>query len=59
MDEQLQKAMLEDRLNDKISSRPTPDQLLQEGKLQDDPRSPEERYEESIEEEYAQREGVA
>lgn len=51
--------MLEDKLNDKISHRPTPEELVKGGVLQEDPRSPEERYEEAIEEEYAKREGGA
>lgn len=57
--QQLQKHMLGDKLNDKISHRPTPDALLKEGVLHDDPRSPEEKYEEAIELEYAKREGGA
>lgn len=58
-DKQLQKHMLGDKLNDKISHRPTPDTLLKEGVLHEDPRSPDEKYEEAIEEEYAKREGGA
>jgi hypothetical protein len=57
--QQLQKHMLGDKLNDKISHRPTPDALLKEGVLHEDPRSPEEKYQEAIEEEYAKREGGA
>lgn len=51
--------MLEDKLNDKISQRPDPEDLMKGGVLRDDPRSPEEKYEEAIEEEYAKREGGA
>lgn len=56
---ELQKHMLGDKLNDKISHRPTPDALLKEGVLHEDPRSPEEKYEEAIDLEYAKREGGA
>lgn len=56
---QLQKHMLEDKLNDKISHRPDPEKLIKEGVLHDDPRSPSEKYEEAIEDEYAKREGGA
>ncbi|KAL6877002.1 hypothetical protein J3F83DRAFT_727787 [Trichoderma novae-zelandiae] len=56
---ELQKHMLEDKLNDKISHRPSPDSLLKDGVLHEDPRSPEEKYEEAIELEYAKREGGA
>lgn len=56
---QLQKHMRADSLNDKISHRPTPEKLLKEGVLHDDPRSPDEKYAEAIEEEYAKREGGA
>jgi hypothetical protein len=58
-DKQLQKHMLGDKLNDKISHRPDPDTLIKEGLLREDPRSPEEKYQEAIEEEYAKREGGA
>lgn len=51
--------MLEDKLNDKISHRPAPEALLKGGVLHEDPRSPEEKYEEAIEDEYAKREGGA
>lgn len=57
--QQLQKHMLGDKLNDKISHRPTPDALLKGGVLHEDPRSAEEKYEEAMEEEYAKREGGA
>ncbi|KAM0245574.1 hypothetical protein ACHAQJ_010529 [Trichoderma viride] len=56
---ELQKHMLGDKLNDKISHRPDPDTLIKEGLLREDPRSPEEKYQEAIEEEYAKREGGA
>ncbi|KAL7796842.1 hypothetical protein V8C37DRAFT_371650 [Trichoderma ceciliae] len=56
---ELQKNMLGDKLNDKILHRPTPDTLLKEGVLHEDPRSPDEKYEEAIELEYAKREGGA
>lgn len=51
--------MLENTLNDKISHRPDPEALIREGVLQEDPRSPEEKYKEAIEDEYAKREGGA
>ncbi|CEJ88706.1 Putative RPEL repeat protein [[Torrubiella] hemipterigena] len=56
---ELQKHMLEDKLNDKIQNRPDPEDLVKGGVLHEDPRSAEERYEEAIEEEYAKREGGA
>lgn len=51
--------MRADSLNDKISHRPSPDKLIQEGVLRDDPRSPEDKYLEAMEDEYAKREGGA
>lgn len=51
--------MLEDKLNDKISHRPDPEDLIKGGVLHEDPRSPDEKYEEAIEDEYAKREGGA
>lgn len=51
--------MRADQLNDKISQRPTPEKLVEEGVLREDPRSAEEKYEEAIELEYAKREGGA
>lgn len=51
--------MLEDKLNDKLSNRPNPEDLVKGGVLEEDPRSAEEKYEEAIEEEYAKREGGA
>ncbi|KAI1173598.1 hypothetical protein F4777DRAFT_557423 [Nemania sp. FL0916] len=56
---ELAKHMRADSLNDKISHRPSPEQLLKEGVLHDDPRSPDEKYAEAIEGEYAKREGGA
>ncbi|KAI0377579.1 RPEL repeat protein [Hypomontagnella monticulosa] len=56
---ELAKHMRADSLNEKISHRPAPEKLIQEGVLHEDPRSPEEKYEEAIEEEYAKREGGA
>jgi hypothetical protein len=56
---ELKRHMLEDQLNDKISHRPDPEALIKEGVLQEDPRSPEEKYKEAIEDEYAKREGGA
>ncbi|KAI1131876.1 hypothetical protein F5Y10DRAFT_232760 [Nemania abortiva] len=56
---ELAKHMRADSLNEKISHRPSPEQLLKNGVLHDDPRSPEEKYAEAIEEEYAKREGGA
>ncbi|KAH7133437.1 hypothetical protein B0J13DRAFT_102220 [Dactylonectria estremocensis] len=40
---ELQKHMLEDKLNDKISHRPAPEELIKEGVLLDDPRAAEEK----------------
>lgn len=51
--------MRADSLNEKIAHRPSPEELIKEGVLREDPRSPEERYEEAIEEEYAKRDGGA
>lgn len=61
---QLEKHMLEDKLNDKISHRPDPEDLIKEGVLHDDPRTVAQdeaakKYEEAIEDEYAKREGGA
>jgi hypothetical protein len=56
---ELEKHMRADSLNEKIAHRPSPDSLLKEGVLHDDPRSPEARYAEAIEDEYAKREGGA
>lgn len=59
--------MRADSLNDKLSHRPQPEELVSKGVLKEDPTSPvegnresaEKRYEEAIEEEYAKREGGA
>lgn len=60
--------MRADSLNDKISHRPRPEDLVGKGILEEDPTSPSEEkkqkerdalYEERIEEEYAKREGGA
>ncbi len=51
--------MLSDKLNDKIGHRPSPEELIKRGVLDDDPRSPEEKYAERMEDEYAKREGGA
>lgn len=56
---QLAKHMRADSLNEKISHRPPPEKLLENGVLRDDPRSADEKYAEAIEEEYAKREGGA
>lgn len=56
---QLQRNMLGDKLNDKISHRPDPEDLVKGGVLHEDPRSAEQKYEEAIEDEYAKREGGA
>jgi hypothetical protein len=51
--------MRADSLNEKISHRPKPEDLIKQGVLHEDPTSPDETYEEKIEEEYAKREGGA
>lgn len=53
--------MRADSLNEKIAHRPSPDDLIKKGVLSpdEDPRSPEEKYKEAIEGEYAKREGGA
>lgn len=56
---QLEKHMRQDSLNEKIAHRPSPEELIKEGLLHEDPRSPEEKYAEAIEDEYAKREGGA
>lgn len=56
---ELQRHMRADSLNEKISHRPSPEALIKDGVLHDDPRSPEEKYAEAMEEEYAKREGGA
>ncbi|KAI8958068.1 hypothetical protein F5Y11DRAFT_337518 [Daldinia sp. FL1419] len=56
---ELARHMRADSLNEKISHRPPPEKLIKDGVLHEDPRSPEEKYAEAIEEEYAKREGGA
>ncbi|KAK3319963.1 hypothetical protein B0T19DRAFT_275744 [Cercophora scortea] len=56
---ELEKHMRADSLNEKIAHRPSPETLIKDGVLHDDPRSPEEKYAEAMEEEYAKREGGA
>ncbi|KAI0121158.1 hypothetical protein BJ170DRAFT_148143 [Xylariales sp. AK1849] len=56
---ELEKHMRADSLNDKIANRPPPEKLVEEGVLREDPRSPEDKYAEAIEDEYAKREGGA
>jgi hypothetical protein len=61
---ELEKHMRADSLNEKISHRPKPEDLIKEGILTEDPTSVEETdadklYRENIEEEYAKREGGA
>lgn len=51
--------MLGDKLNDKISHRPSPEELVKGGVLHEDPRTAEQKYDEAIEDEYAKREGGA
>jgi hypothetical protein len=52
--------MRKDSLNEKISHRPTPEELIKQGVLHEDPTSTDEAtYEEKMEEEYAKREGGA
>lgn len=56
---ELQKHMRADNLNEKLSHRPTAEELIKEGVLHEDPTSADALYEERIEEEYAKREGGA
>lgn len=51
--------MLEDKLNDKISHRPAPEKLIEDGVLHNDPRTADQKYDEAIQDEYAKREGGA
>lgn len=52
--------MRADSLNEKISHRPKPEDLVREGVLKEDPTNPNEpSYEEKMEDEYAKREGGA
>ncbi|KAH6615412.1 hypothetical protein B0J18DRAFT_468711 [Chaetomium sp. MPI-SDFR-AT-0129] len=55
----LEKHMRADSLNEKIAHRPSPEALIKEGVLHEDPRSADDKYKEAIEEEYAKREGGA
>ncbi|OLN92836.1 MKL/myocardin-like protein 2 [Colletotrichum chlorophyti] len=56
---ELERHMRADSLNDKISHRPAPEDLVREGVLKEDPRTVDDKYAEAIEEEYAKREGGA
>lgn len=61
---ELEKHMRADSLNEKLSNRPKPEDLVRGGVLLEDPTSPSKKeadalYEENIEEEYAKREGGA
>ncbi|KAK4142838.1 uncharacterized protein C8A04DRAFT_37887 [Dichotomopilus funicola] len=56
---ELEKHMRADSLNEKIAHRPSPEALIKEGVLHEDPRSADDKYKEAIEEEYAKREGGA
>jgi hypothetical protein len=59
---ELEKHMRADSLNEKISHRPKPEDLIKEGILTEDPTEvsdADKAYEERIEEEYAKREGGA
>ncbi|KAJ9150213.1 hypothetical protein NKR23_g3820 [Pleurostoma richardsiae] len=58
---ELEKHMRADSLNEKIAHRPTPEELIKKGVLapEEDPRSPDEKYQEAIEDEYAKWEGGA
>jgi hypothetical protein len=46
---ELERHFKADTLNDKIAHRPSPDELIKKGVLDEDPRSPEEKYAEAIE----------
>ena len=56
---ELEKHMRADSLNEKLGHRPKPEDLIREGVLKEDPTSPDETYEEKMEDEYAKREGGA
>jgi hypothetical protein len=56
---ELEMRMRADSLNEKISHRPKPEDLIKQGVLHEDPTSPVETYEEKMEDEYAKREGGA
>jgi hypothetical protein len=51
--------MRRDSLHDKLSHRPTAEELIKGGVLHEDPTSVDDLYTERIEEEYAKREGGA
>lgn len=51
--------MRADSLNEKIAHRPAPETVLEKHIIHEDPRSPEDKYAEAIEDEYAKREGGA
>lgn len=51
--------MRADSLNEKISHRPKPEDLIKGGVLHENPTSPDALYAERIEDEYAKREGGA
>lgn len=51
--------MRADSLSEKISHRPSPEDLMRGGVLREDPRTAEQKYAEAIEDEYAKREGGA
>lgn len=51
--------MRRDSLHDKLSHRPTAEELIKGGVLHEDPASVDDLYDERIEEEYAKREGGA
>lgn len=55
----LEKHMRADSLNEKISHRPKPEDLVKEGILTEDPTEIDKKYEEAMEDEYAKREGGA
>ncbi|KAK0714272.1 hypothetical protein B0T21DRAFT_296926 [Apiosordaria backusii] len=56
---ELEKQMRADSLNEKIAHRPAPEAVLEKHIIHEDPRSPEDKYAEAIEDEYAKREGGA
>jgi hypothetical protein len=56
---ELEKHMRADSLNEKISHRPKPEDLIKGGVLHEDPTLPDETYEQKMEDEYAKREGGA
>lgn len=51
--------MRADKLDEALKHRKSPEELMKAGVLHEDPRSPDEKYAEAIEEEYAKREGGA